>query len=169
MPVTYLPAIHNAQPIGGQGKTPNAMELALAARIEAHPEQGRLIMQQHPLLMQVARAKVLDMATRRYEGHTDPDGHGPNWMLRQAGYRLPAWYGQDADDNSVESLLWAGDGDVEEAWQGWMNSTSHRTHLLGENSFYREQTKYGVGYCDIEDSRMRYYYAFISCPPEGTM
>ena len=52
-----------------------------------------------------------------------------------------------------------------EAWQGWMNSASHRKHLLGQDSFYAGQTHYGVGFVSSPGSPYRYYWVVITAPP----
>lgn len=161
----YLPSIHGNGPVGAF--EPNAIESELIRLVQSHPEQQRPIMALNTLMCQVARAKALDMALRGYEDHTDPDGHGPNWRLRQAGYRLPSFYGKDLDDNNVESLQWAGDGDLSDAWPKWLLSEGHKIHILGQNKFYAVQHNFGMGFADVEGSRMRYYYCFISAPPEG--
>lgn len=165
MTKTFLPSIHNNAPVAGQGE-PMPIESALALLIMAHDDQQRQAMVWHPILEEVARAHCVDMATRRYEGHTDPDGLGPNYRVRQAGYRLPEWYADDLDSNNVESLQWGGDGDLDHAFPSWLGSAPHKTHILGLDSFYTAQTNYGVGCAKVSGSRMIHYYAFISAPPQ---
>ena len=41
-------------------------------------------------LAKVAEAKALDMATRKYVAHVDPDGYGLNYKINEAGYKLNA-------------------------------------------------------------------------------
>lgn len=146
---------------------PNAMELALSHLLENHPDQRRYPMTVHPVIAQVARNKAIDMAVRAYVGHVDPDGHGANWLLRQAGYSLPDFYGKEPDDNNVEALEHGGDGNIEDAWPRWLASEGHRIHLLGLDKFYWVQTNYGVGYAHVEGSTKIHYYVFMSAPPEG--
>lgn len=147
--------------------TPNKMELDLSRLLESHHDQRRYPMKIHPVLATVARNKAIDMAQRGYEGHVDPDGHGVNWLVRQAGYRLPDFYNSDPDGNNIEALQYGGNGEIEQAWPKWLESPDHKTHLLGLNKFYWVQTNYGIGYANVPGSRMIHYYVFVSAPPEG--
>ena len=117
-----------------------------------------------PILSAVARARAVDMARRRYVSHVNPDGHGPNYLMRAAGYSLPASWGSNVRDNFVESIG-AGYGTPEQAWAGWMKSSSHRSHLLAEKSFYRNQTSYGIGYYSDPESPYRTYWVILTAPP----
>lgn len=146
---------------------PNAMEVALSQLLENHPDQRRFPMVVHPILARVARAKAWDMANRGYEGHIDPDGHGANWLVRQAGYRLPDFYSKLPAGNNVESLQHGGVSEVNEALRLWLTSEGHRIQLLGLDDFYWVQTNYGIGYAHVPGSRKEHYYVFISAPPEG--
>jgi uncharacterized protein YkwD len=103
------------------------------------------------------------MALRNYFSHTNPDGDGPNILVREAGYPLPGWYSQDQDANNIESIG-AGYSTPEDAFQGWMNSNFHRTHVLGTNGFYGDQDSYGIGYFFNEDAQYGHYWVFISAP-----
>jgi hypothetical protein len=119
-----------------------------------------------PILCRVARQKAADMANRRYYSHTNPDGHGPNWLVREAGYALPDYYDQSAGGNNIESIN-AGRASAGDAWSSWMDSGPHRQHLLGENSFYAAQTSVGVGFVADPDSEWRYYWVVLTAPPSG--
>jgi len=66
--------------------------------------------------------------------------------------------------NTIESIG-AGYEVAAIAWRGWMNSTGHRTHLLALNSFYREQTEYGVGYAWSRDSEYHDYWVVLIARP----
>ena len=129
-----------------------------------HRSRGE--MQLDPILTAVARARAGDLATRRYFSHVNPDGHGPNYMLCAAGYGLPAFWGTNPTDNCVESIG-AGYATPEDAWAGWMKSSSHRSHLLAQNSFYRNQTSYGVGFYSDPSSAYRRYWVIITAPPNS--
>ncbi len=116
-----------------------------------------------PILTAVARARAQDMATRRYFSHTNPDGFGPNALVRAAGYELPSsWAGRSG--NFIESIG-AGYATAEAAWDGWMHSPSHRTHLLASTSFYRDQTNFGIGSYADPSSPFRRYWVIITAPP----
>lgn len=143
----------------------NAEERELAARLTGDRGQRRDRARMHadPILTAVARARAEDMAKRRYFSHVNPDGIGPNWLVRSAGYTLPpSWAGRSS--NFIESIG-AGYATAEAAWEGWMNSHSHRTHLLASSSFYRDQTNFGIGSYTDPSSPLRRYWVIITAPP----
>jgi len=107
------------------------------------------------------------MGEQRYFSHTNLDGYGPNYLVRQAGYQLPSWWSSDPTANYIESIA-AGYPTPETAWQAWLNSSGHRRHVLGENEFWAEQTNYGIGYAYVAGSPYRHYWVFITAPPEGS-
>jgi len=141
-------------------------EQALAARLVNDPGQhrSRFELTRDPILTHVARSRAADMAKRRYFSHVDPDGNGPNYLARAAGYSLPAAWGTNRRGNYVESIG-AGYRTAEEAWQGWMKSSPHRTHLLATQSFYRNQTNFGIGCCYDSSSPYGRYWVIITAPP----
>lgn len=144
----------------------NPQEQEIATFAINHPDQGRPFMNCDPTLAEVARARALDMGTRNYFSHTNPDGYGPNYLVRQAGYILPTWYGTANDANNIESIA-AGYTTAAAAWTGWLNSAGHRAHVLAEDPFWAAQTSYGIGYAYIAGSTYKHYWVFISAPPEG--
>lgn len=144
----------------------NAQEQAVASLAINHPDQGRKTLDCHPILAQVARERALDMGERSYFSHTNPDGYGPNYLVRQAGYQLPSWWSSDPTANYIESIA-GGYPTAETAWQAWLDSPGHRRHVLGENEFWAEQTNYGIGYAYVAGSPYRHYWVFITAPPEG--
>lgn len=146
--------------------SPNAVEVELAGLIAQHSGQQRAEMVYDPALHLVARAKALDLAERAYFAHVDPDGYGPNKAVALAGYGLPLWWGNANEANYIESLG-AGYASATAVFDGWMSSPGHRAHVLGENSFYAGQTRYGVGYANVAGSPYRRYYVFISAPPSA--
>jgi uncharacterized protein YkwD len=121
-----------------------------------------------PILTSVARARAADMAHRRYFAHVNPDGIGPNWLLRAAGYELPSFWGRSRSQNFVESIG-GGYTTPAAAWDGWMHSTPHRTHLLAQSGFYRDQTNFGVGVYSDPSSPLRRYWVIITAPPSQRM
>ena len=131
---------------------------------DAGQNRNRGEMQLDPVLTAVAQARALDLATRRYFSHVNPDGIGPNSLVRAAGYVLPAFWGGDRSGNFIESIG-AGYNSPEDAWAGWMKSSGHRSHLLAGKSFYRNQTRYGVGYHFDRASPFRNYWVVITAPP----
>ena len=143
----------------------NSDEEALANLIINNPSQGRPSMACDPILSQVAREKAMDMAQRSYFDHTNPDGFGPNYLVRNAGYSLPSWYSNAADGNNIESIA-AGYNSAGSVWTGWLNSEGHRAHVLAESSFWQSQTNYGVGYYYDASSPYKHYWVFLSAPPQ---
>ena len=142
--------------------TPNAQELDIANRLKTTSGQHRAFLAFDPILSRVARERATDLAKRGYFDHINPDGHGANYLVRQAGYVLPSYY--PADGNNIESIA-GGQPDAASAWSDWMNSPEHKTHLLGELSFFAAQTSYGVGYYEDPAAPYRYYWVVITAPP----
>ena len=93
--------------------------------------------------------------------HTNPDGLGPNYFVRAAGYTLPSYYGKEPTANNVESLA-AGGQDTQAIWDAWMASSGHRVHVLGETTFFAQQVDYGVGYAYNPNSAYKHYWVFVS-------
>jgi uncharacterized protein YkwD len=142
-----------------------SQEQAIATYMATNPAQGRPYMVMDPIIEAVARARAKDMAVRNYFGHVNPDGVAANFLLRQAGYQLPAWWGTDPTANYVESIA-AGYASPSDTWTAWMNSPPHKTHLLGQNSFFASETHYGVGYYYDPNSTYKYYWVVITAPPQ---
>lgn len=148
----------------------NPEEETIAALATGHPEQERETMSCHPILAQVAREHAVDMATRDYFDHCNPEDFGPNYRVEQAGYDLPLWYNHELcddenDNNNIESIA-ASLETAEAAWNWWL-TTDSRDHVLGrgKTDFFADQTNYGVGYAFSADSTYKHYWVFISAPP----
>ncbi|UCG26276.1 MAG: hypothetical protein JSW55_09940, partial [Chloroflexota bacterium] len=156
----YLPTVDSALLCASAKQ-----EEEIASLARSHPGQGRPTMDCHPILAQVARERALDMGVRDYFSHVNPDGYGPNYLVRQAGYELPSWWGTDPELNNIESIA-AGYQTAADAWNGWLNSPAHRRHVLGEIDFFAEQTNYGIGYAFVPGSKYGHYWVFISAPSE---
>lgn len=142
--------------------TPNAQEIDIANRMKSASGQGRPSLKFDPILSQVARERAMDLAKRRYFSHTNPDGHGVNYLVRKAGYVLPDWY--PSDGNNLESIA-AGRATSGTTWSDWMGSPDHKRHLLAEEDFFVEQTAYGVGYYEEAGTPYRYYWVVLTAPP----
>lgn len=138
-----------------------AQEQELANLLLNDPGQQHPVLTCHPILAQVARQRAEDMAQRDYFDHVTPEGYGPNYLVRQAGYVLPSYYSTALDANNIESIA-AGNATAAATWQQWMGSTPHRTQLLGLGSFFAEQTEYGIGYAYNPNSQFRYYWVVIT-------
>jgi uncharacterized protein YkwD len=85
------------------------------------------------------------MAARQYLSHTTPEGFGANYLVRQAGYVLPTWYGTGNADSNIESIA-PGRATAEEAFTALVEDPPHRRHILGEAPAFAAQTDYGIGY-----------------------
>jgi uncharacterized protein YkwD len=148
-----------------RGQTLNSQEQAIATYMTTNPSQGRPYMVLDPIIQGVAEARAKDMAVRNYFGHVNPDGVAANYLLRKAGYQLPAWWGTDPTANYVESIA-AGYASPTDTWNAWMSSAPHKTHLLGLNSFFATETHYGIGYYYDANSTYKYYWVVITAPPQ---
>lgn len=157
----YLPLVLNGSSGFNDNLPLNAQEQALFELIRDHPDQGRSFLNINSILTQVARERALDMGTRGYFGHVNPDGYGPNYLVQQAGYVLPSFYSQHPTGNNIESIA-AGSSTANQVWNNWMNSTGHRTHLLGLSSFFAEQTDIGIGYAYVPGSPYGHYWVVIT-------
>jgi uncharacterized protein YkwD len=144
----------------------NDEEQAVFDLAAAHSNQGRPTVTCNTTLAQVARAKAQDMAERSYFGHVDPDGYGPNYHVTVAGYALPGYYSNANESNNIESIA-AGYATAVSAWNGWLASPGHRTHVLAESSFWQDQTNIGIGYYHDPSSPYNHYWVFVSAPPEN--
>ncbi len=143
----------------------NEQETALAAKVTYDAGQKRPHVEIDATLCAVARARAADMARRNYFGHVNPDGVAANYLVRQAGYRLPDTYSADRAANNIESIA-AGYTSVSEVWTGWMNSPPHKTHILALDAFYQPQTSLGVGYYRDSNSEYGSYWVIITAPPD---
>lgn len=122
-----------------------AAEMPFLAEIEKKPA-----LRWNDTLAAVAEAKALDMATRGYFGHMDPDGYGMNHFISKAGYRLNAKWLTKKEMNYFESLS-AGAPDGETAirnliWDKNVPSLGHRKHLMGLDEWNASLYDIGIGY-----------------------
>lgn len=146
------------------GHQPNAQEMGLAELIRTHPQQERRAFTYNPILARVARERAADMAARGYFGHTNPEGLGPNALVRWAGYVLPSYYGTEPSANNIESIA-AGPTTAEGVFQLLLGSEAHRTHILGLHEFYAAQVEYGIGYVDAPGSKYEHYWVILTAQP----
>ena len=154
-----------AQSLAG-GVALNPQEQAIFNHLIGEPDQQRAFLHLDPTLCAVARARAADMGQRGYYDHTDPDGHGPNWWVEQAGYTLPAGYDHSSAGNNIESIA-AAYTDPNDTWNAWMDSAPHRQHLLATNSFFVPQTSVGIGFVHDAASEWKTYWVVITAPPNG--
>lgn len=158
---TYLPFIV-AEPVQAQGEPQGFLgELLHLIRTDARQQRPELFWDDR--LGKAAQAHAEDMARRNYFSHESPAGIWPNERVRAQGFPLPASFANDT--NNVESIA-AGQPTPEEAWNAWMHSESHSTHLLGLTDFFADQTFVGIGYfCLPQASTYWYYWCIVTAPP----
>lgn len=118
-----------------------------------------------PILCKVARARAADLARRGYFAHVNPDGEGPNLLVRRAGFTLPSFYDKSKGANNIESIAAKSPrGVAQDGFDQWLGSPFHRPHLLGLTDFNRVQTYIGVGIFNSTSAPFETYYVFISAP-----
>jgi uncharacterized protein YkwD len=166
----FLPTISNGLPaVSNNGSTScnvTAEEMAAANLFLNDVHQSRSSVVCNPLLADVARQRAADMANRGYFDHVNPDGVGPNSLIRSAGYRLPNYYDESPSGNNVESIA-AGFATAEATWEGLINSPHHRSHVLAEEPFFAEQTEYGIGYYYDPNSYYHHYWVILTALPDS--
>lgn len=101
----------------------NSQEQAVANLLTTAGGQlrNKSVMRLDPALAAVARARAKDMAVRGYFAHVNPSGKGPNYLVRAAGFPLPAWWGTDPTDNTIESIS-AGLSSASQTWSSLLDS-----------------------------------------------
>ncbi len=160
----YLPLIVRAEP-PAPACAPGPEEAELAARMKNHSEQKRPFLVCNPTLERIAREMAQDMAERDYFSHINPEGLGPNELVRRGGYPLISSYDPSLTANNIQSI--GRGGTLEQMWPLWMNSASHRLHLIGDGPFWIAQTDYGIGYYYDPNSRSQHYWVILTARKEG--
>ncbi len=150
----YIPQVHAPYCIA------TAQEQALADLLRNDPHQQRTTIDCNLTLSRVANAMAADMATRNYFNTVNPEGNGPNYLVRQAGYILPDYYSQTDDANHIASIA-AGLGAADQIWASQENSA----HLHGSTQFYERQTEFGVGYAYNPNSEYKHYWVTLIAEP----
>jgi len=108
-------------------------------------------------LEKAATWKVQDIAEHGYWSHRASTGEMPNFTARRFGCNLPTEYG---DGNQIESLV-AGSGDATTMFNSLANSPRHRTHLFGENSFFKHQSKMGIAVFEKLNTAYQWYWVIL--------
>lgn len=157
---TFLPLIGEgaSEPQAADQRPQDLLKL-----LEKDKEQQRATVIWDKKLAKAAQKHVEDMAKRKYFSHITPEGVWPNQRVRESGYKLAADWPDSA--NYVESIC-AGQETAEEAWGAWMNSPTHRTHLLGLTPFFASETHVGVGFYEQEESPFWWYWCVVTAPAE---
>jgi uncharacterized protein YkwD len=133
----YMPIVATTGPCGM-----NAEETQLAALFLADANQQRKNPQCDVHLVNAAQYRARDMAEKGYFSHKDLDGYYANQWAIRFGCRLPTGY--PSNENNIESIG-LNYPTPSDAWAGWLNSSAHRTHVLGTISFFAAQRLYGFG------------------------
>lgn len=144
----------------------SAPERQMAAIIRGHSSQLRKQFVWDRKLAKAARQRAQDLGKRAYFGHIDPDGKGPNWHVTQSGYRLPIKWTAFDTANQVESIL-AGIDNAERAFNRWLKTPKHLSHVLALSQFYQDQTRFGIGYAQVPNSPFVHYWVLLTAPPES--
>ncbi len=170
---TYLPIVIKDGDIfegtpklsAGKCKIYQADIIDLMKRIATNPEQKRLSLTCDPILNDFANRKAEDMGKRSYFSHTDPDGFGPNFRVREAGYPLPSLYANAPTSNNIESIG-GGFDSVDKIFTAWLNSRTHKEHMLGLTEFYAAQVEFGIGHYYDANSVFKHYWVLITAYKE---
>lgn len=137
----------------------NEQARKLATMIIQSPKQQRDRMICDPLLSQLAQEKAEEMARFSMVSHTI--SVGANQRLREGGFSLPRYYPMFWGNN-VEAIQ-GGAPDATHVFQAFMESKGHRTHLMGEHSFYRSQTHIGIAHVRSPHSaHLDYWVVYIA-------
>lgn len=134
-------------------------EKEFALLLVSYPGQKHASLTCNPLLQKFAESRAKDMATREYFSHVDPDNVGPNEKLEARGYNLPDSY-RLGRSNNIESIA-GGIRSPVEAFEGFLDSTPHRNHLLGLTDFYLQQNEFGIGYYVNPKSLHTYFWVVV--------
>lgn len=93
-----------------------------------------------------ARVHSLDMVTRGFFGHDNPDGEDPFDRMQQAGYRFST-----AGENIA-----AGQDTPEAVVEGWMESSGHCSNIMNPDF-----TEIGVGYVQTDAAEYPHYWTQV--------
>jgi len=97
------------------------MRAAMLARVNRErTERGLAPLRRHPRLDDAAQAHADDMFRRRYYSHDTPEGKTAMDRIQAMGYRA-----KYAGENIAR-----GQYSVDEVMDGWMESKTHRDHIL---------------------------------------
>ncbi len=97
-------------------------------------------------LAEAALAHSVDMASRNYFDHTNPDGENPGARIARTGYDAQTW---------GENIA-AGYATVEQAIAGWLNSPGHCANIMNGNF-----TEFAVMSARSENSAYGTYWTMV--------
>jgi uncharacterized protein YkwD len=84
-------------------------------------KEGRGVLTENTQLNKAAEAKLKDMFAKQYFEHISPDGHGPGYVIQQAGYNYIV---------VGENLALGNFKNDAELVAAWMASPGHRANIL---------------------------------------
>jgi hypothetical protein len=155
-----IPAVHGSDTPASLACRMNAAEHRLATLLTEDP-QKRSRLECDPELQEFARQRARDMAERGYLSHLTPERKGPNQLLRERGFPLPPSY-PGGLSNNIESIT-GGIRSAREVWRVLTASSTHRSHLLGQDPEFLEQDLYGVAYHqDLYSPHVDYWVIVIA-------
>jgi uncharacterized protein YkwD len=130
-------------------QNPSAFSQELNVNLDTVQARPALIW--NDTLARVAEQRAMDMATRQYFAHVDPDGYGVNYHMNQAGYKLRKSCLKDPKQNTFESIEagpHGGEASVKALIidKGHQATVGHRKHLLGMTKWDGSLVDIGVGY-----------------------
>ncbi|NMP17391.1 CAP domain-containing protein [Thalassotalea sp. Y01] len=138
----------------------SAVAKQLAKYIIEDNQQRRAAIHCNAQLSELAEQKAKLMLEFGLVTH-NLDG-SPNARLRDGGYPLPDYYGDDFNSNQVEAIA-GGYASAKDVWQAFKSSKDHRTHLLGEHEFYLEQNEIGVAFIkEWSSPHVEYWVVYLT-------
>ena len=149
-----LGALAGAPPVAADGSVSGAESALVSAMNRDRVGAGLVPVRVDRRLAAIARARSMDMATKGYFDHTQPDGRQVFDILSSVGI---TWFG------AGEILAWntwpdLGDSALA-ANQGWLDSPDHRAVLLSTDDNY-----VGVGLALAPDGKRIWTAVFMKGP-----
>jgi len=116
-------------------------------------------------LARVAERKALDMATRNYFAHVDPEGFGINYYINKEGYKLDTNWLRNPRANFFESCNEGGLSGREAISMllidNGVPTLGHRKHLLGIDSWSATLYDVGIGFARAGEGNLYKAYTCV--------
>jgi len=109
-------------------------------------------------LVRAAQWRAQGLANGDPWSHTDAAGVTANEYAVASGCALPSYY--SIKGNNIESLG-AGTPSPVVMFTALASSNAHKTHLFGENDFFREQDAVGIAYVERQGSPRTHYWVVM--------
>ena len=160
-------------PLLNASELTDTLEIKITALVNAQRVlHGLLPLKESLALDKIARAHSLDMATRDFTGHVNPDGLDPTARAKKAGFKVTHKKGSitytgvgenifqmqslNKSDGVITPFLADIDTIAKQAVVGWMKSPGHRKNIL--NPIY---TTEGMGVAISEDKNIKVTQSFF--------